>query len=88
MQALLLLGDSLTSRFFSLQLYMVLVIYLFGFALGVFYLIFMETFSLFQSVCTSDLVNAKASGAFGAKPRVLLSVPACPCIFVLKSLYV
>lgn len=63
-----------------------MVVYLFGFALGVFYLIFHgNLFS--QSVCTSDLVNAKASGAFGTKPHVLLSVAACPCISVLKSLY-
>lgn len=52
-----------------------------------FTLFFMETFSLFQSVCTSDLIDAKASGAFGTKPHILLSVAACPCISVLKSLY-
>lgn len=85
MQALLFLGDSLTSRFFSLQLYMILVACLI-LLLVFFTLFFMET--LFQLVCASDLVNAKAPGAFGTKPHVLLNMPTCTCIFVLKSLYV
>lgn len=85
MQALLFLGDSLTFRFFSLQLYMILVACLI-LLLVFFTLFFMET--LFQLVCASDLVNAKAPGAFGTKPHVLLNMPTCTCIFVLKSLYV
>lgn len=45
----------------------------------------METFSLFQSAYTSDLVSAKAPGAFGAKPHVLMNVSVCPRIFILKK---
>lgn len=48
-------------------------------------LFFMETFSLFQSAYTSDLVSAKAPGAFGAKPHVLMNVSVCPRIFILKK---
>lgn len=63
------------------------VVYLFGFGLVLFFftLLFMETFSLFQSACTSDLVSAEAPGAFGAKPHILMNVSACPCIFILQK---
>lgn len=63
-----------------------MVVYLFGFALGVFYLIF-HGILFSQSFCTSDPVSAKASGAFGTKPHIFLNGAACPCISVLKSLY-
>lgn len=88
MKALLLLGNTFDSQVLlltavhGLWLFTCLVLLLVFFTL-----FFMGTFSVFQSVCSSDLVNAKAPGAFGTKPHVLLNVAACPGISVLKSLH-
>lgn len=86
MKALLLLGNT-----FDFQVLLLTECMVHGcLFLVVFTLFFMETFSLFQSVCTSDLVNAKAPGAFGTKPHTGASECSCLSMYLCaeKSLHV
>lgn len=83
MKALLLLGNAFDFQVLLLTVHGCLLVW---FCSLCFYFIF-HGFFFSQSVCTSDLINAKAPGAFGTKPHILLNAAACPCISVLKSLY-